>query len=147
MIVWPNDVNYWFWRPCLLRSSFHISNVLLSSFCGLFLSWWWRWSNHWPGGIGFPDYSSELFTCPSKDDCWIWEYWILPKDMKMSQGEIKGVLFGGKSWNMIPEIIFLLSTAFSDCTVNMNQGKQLDGVAWWLLLALPRLVNSRLNSI
>ena len=65
----------------------------------------------------------------------------------MSQGEIKGVLFGGKSWNMIPEIIFLLSTAFSDCTVNMNQGKQLDGVAWWLLLALPRLVNSTLNSI
>ena len=49
MIVWPNDVNYWFWRPCHLRSSFHISNVLHSSFCGLFLPWWWRWSNHWTG--------------------------------------------------------------------------------------------------
>ena len=59
----------------------------------------------------------------------ITEYGILPKDMKMSQREIKGVLFGGKSWNIISETIFLLSTAFSDCTVNMNQGKQLDGVA------------------
>ena len=29
----------------------------------------------------------------------ITEYRILPKDMKMSQREIKGVLFAGKSWN------------------------------------------------
>ena len=64
----------------------------------------------------------------------ITEYGILPKDMKMSQREIKGVLFAGKSWNFS----FVCSIFWFYCEYESRQAigraELLSGSCWPFLV-------------
>ena len=62
----------------------------------------------------------------------ITEYGILPKDMKMSQREIKGVLFAGKSWNFS----FVCSIFWFYCEY---ESRQANGRSCLVALAGPSL--------